>query len=553
MLVYISHVQPLVKMTAVTSHGVYLLVTLLVAAASARLVFLGQQPFRAYVSRATLPGRTFYQLFAVDMQTGSSNGISYHTVEGWPAFFLNSTSGLLVTAETLPKSGPSEYRLVIEARSSAQMTATANISINVIQESDTTPRFEHSQYQARISESLPISRWFTVIRAFSLVKRTVTRHYILIGGNTNNSFAINSSTGVLRVNMALDRERTRSYSLTVRYIEDVASIDVGVMVAIQDENDNAPQFPRMLYNISIRENVAVNSSVVNASATDPDFAENGTISYILNGGSNSDFELDPRTGEIRTVVSLDYERQFQYQFQVTAFDGGSPSLSSTVTILVNLMNVDDECPRFENPIFFPEIPDRPIQTVGMVIVNVAAYDPDGFSNITYAVISGNEDGLFSLNSTTGVVTLARVGPALGGQYTLNVSASDLTCVNETFAPVEIRIENANNHTPRFVTPCRAELEENPPMNTQVITLVAMDDDLNDPVTYSLVSHTNLFDIDNNGVVRTVASPEMYDRESQDRFQVGVTASDRGNRQDFCLLVITLRPKLSADTRKTKEV
>ena len=371
-----SHVQPLVKMTVLTSHGVYLLVTLLAAAAGARLAFLGQQPFRAYVSRATLPGRTFYQLFAVDMQTGSSNGISYTTVEGWPAFFFNSTSGLLVTAETLPQSGPSEYTLVIEARLSAQMTATANISIIVIQESDTTPRFEHSQYQASISESLPVSTWFTVIRAFSLVKRSITQHYILIGGNTNNSFAINSSTGVLRVNMALDRERTSSYSLTVRYIEDVASIDVSVMVTIQDENDNAPQFAQMLYNISIREDVTVRSSVVSASATDPDFAENGMVSYVLDGGGNSDFELNPSTGEIRTVVPLDYERQFQYQLQVTAFDGGSPSLSTTVTILVNLMNVDDECPRFENPVFFPEIPDRPIRTVGMVIVNVAAYDPD---------------------------------------------------------------------------------------------------------------------------------------------------------------------------------
>ena len=119
--------------------------------------------------------------------------------------------------------------------------------------------------------------------------------------------------------------------------------------------------------------------MVNASATDPDFAENGMVSYILDSGANSDFTLDQHTGEICTVTSLDYERQSQYQFQVTAFDGGSPSLSSAVTILINLVNVDDECPRFENPVFFQEIPDLTTRTVGMVIVNVVAYDPDGFS------------------------------------------------------------------------------------------------------------------------------------------------------------------------------
>ena len=518
-----------------------LLVSLLVTTASARLVFLGQQPFRAYVSRATPPRRTLYQFFAIEEQTGSLNGISYSTVGDSATFSLNSVSGLLLITETLPLSGPTEYTLVVRASSPGQATAAANIRIIVIPESDLAPRFEHSQYQVSISEALPVSRPFAVIRAF-VPTGSVIQHYSLFESNTN-SFAINSNTGLLRIETPLDRERTSSYSLTVRFVEDRTSVDVNVEVSIEDENDNAPQFSQMLYNVTIREDVAVNSLVVSASATDPDFEANGTVSYFLDGSVSTLFRLDQNTGEIHTAASLDYEQQNQHQFRVTALDGGNPSMNSTVTVFVNLINVDDECPRFESPIFFQEVecnPGRCALSVGMTILTVVASDPDGFSGVTYAIMSGNEDGVLALDPTTGVVTLARVVDSnTRGKYTLNVSASDLSCINQSFVPVEIGIGNVNNFSPRFTRPCTAELEENPPINTEVVTLVATDDDINDVITYSLVSSTDLFHIDSSGVVRTTAPPEMYDRENRAQFQVGVTASDRGNRKDYCILTVTL--------------
>jgi len=302
-------------------------------------------------------------------------------------------------------------------------------------------------------------------------------------------------------------------------------------------------FRRCLYNVTIREDVAVNSLVVSASATDPDFEANGTVSYFLDGSVSPLFRLDQNTGEIHTAALLDYEQQNQHQFRVTALDGGNPSMSSTVTVFVNLINVDDECPRFENPIFFQEVECNPgscTLSVGMTILTVVASDPDGFSGVTYAIMSGNEDGVLALDPTTGVVTLARVVDSnTRGKYTLNVSASDLSCINQSFVPVEIGIGNVNNFSPRFMRPCAAELEENPPINTEVATLVATDDDINDVITYSLVSSMDLFHIDSSGVVRTTAPPETYDRENRAQFQVGVTASDRGNRKDYCILTVTL--------------
>ncbi len=514
------------------------------------LAFLGQTPFRVYISRATPPFTQLYQLFAINPEDGSSLDITYRLVEGATyesiqLYHVYPPTGVLTNFEFLPQNGPLQYDLVVEAGLGEQ-TAIANVSVIVVPESDTTPRFEHSQYDVSISEGLAVDYPFTVVRAFSLDPSTSTHHYSIVSGDTGGDIAISSDTGVLRVNRALDREKTDSYSLTVRYVEDTTSIDVAVEIIILDENDHAPLFSNVLYNVTRNEDLSLETIVVTVTATDPDADQNGRVSYSLHPSVNSTFSLDQLTGEIRTIASLDYERQLQYQFTVTAYDSGKPRLSSVATVLVNLVNIDDECPRFQNPVYIQELPYDPLNnllpTPGMEVLTVVASDPDKFSNVTYTIVSGNGDHLFSLDSTTGVITLDVVDPDPRGQYDLAISASDHSCINQSFARVEIGIGNVNDHSPEFQTVCLAEVRENPPLGTEVVVLEASDNDIgvNGLITYSLLTSKALFIINpSNGVVRTNATPEMYDRETTATFQVGVTATDGGNRQDYCLLTITL--------------
>ena len=512
--------------------------------ACTEIIFLGQQPFRAYISLASIQGQTIYQLYAVELPTGVSNAITYRiTQNSRPPLFqvLPQTGQLQYTSGSLALT---QYTLTVSAMSNTQ-SADANVTVIVIIESDSTPRFEQAEYIINVPEDIPVDAAFSIVRAFSPNTDTTASTYSIVGGNTDSDITIESTTGLLRANRALDRERTDSYTLAVRYVSGASPIDTAVNIHVLDINDNSPQFSESFYNISIPETTG--SFVVNASATDRDLGDNGTLSYSLDPSASSTFSLDATTGRVMVIASLDYECQPQYYFTVTAMDDGSPPTSTTVTILVNLMNIDDECPQFENPVFISEVQYDPdnnaVPSFDMTLVTVKAYDPDGLGAITYSLESPtSSSNVLALNNMTGVISLSRIDPSIRGLYILNVSASDNSCIRQSFVPVEIAIGSRNGHSPQFPSECTATMYENPPLGTEVVTLNAVDEDIgvNGIITYSLLTQTGLFTINpSSGTVSTIASPSAYNRENQSQFYVDVIARDGGNRQDYCQLTITL--------------
>ncbi len=510
--------------------------------ASAELTFLGQEPNRAFVPQTIQERGTVYQFFVIDTSSNEMpTGVTFSSsLTNLFPFLLDPLTGELVMNSLITEE---EYFIVVQATSSDSITIATNITIVVVPISDTRPRFEHNLYEIDISENLPQSSPFSAIRAFSLTLNPSSQEYSIVAGNTDGDFSINSGNGLLRVNEILDRERTSSYQLTIRYVDDLAFVDTSVEVSIQDVNDEAPQFSRSLYNVTVAETLPLGSTVLTIDATDDDVGTNAMVMYSFDATASITFSLNQTDGVLRTISQLDYERQPRYQFSITVQDGGTPQLTSVTTVLVNLINIDDECPRFENAVFIEELPYDISGTppgVGTEILTVMATDPDRFSDVTYSVISGSTPVL-ALDSATGVISLASTSDDPRGQYTLNVSASDQNCINKSFVRVEIGIGNVNDHSPRFESDCTAIIEENPVIGTQVATLLATDDDIgfNGLVTYTLLSGTELFEIDASGVVRTIAPPETYDRELQSTLLAGVTATDGGGRQDYCLLTVTL--------------
>ena len=510
-----------------------------------QLQFLGEQPFRAYASRSTTLGQIIYQLFAEDSSSGEARGITYSISQETDAsssrhFALSSDTGELRLGPFL-FSSLAEHLLIIEAQSAAPNVATvqATLQVVVVAESELVPRFERQSYNLSLPENLMVDQPFSIIRAFPLTP--VSSHsYSVIGDTSAGSFSINITNGLLSLTRSLDREQVDQYSLTIRFSFNDRFIDVGVAVSVLDTNDNYPRFGELIYNVTVSEDSELSSSVLTVSAVDPDSGSNGALRYLLQPANAADFSLDSQTGVLSISSVLDYERVSRYQFTVTAVDGGSPPMSTEVNVIINVGNVDDECPRFDNPLYIADIHASQLMP-GMLVLTVSARDPDGFdaSRITYAIISSSVDGdAFSLSQATGDITITNV---TRGQYSLNISASDGSCSLRSFTWVEIRIIDTNNHSPMFDTPCNAMLQENQPLGAEVVILTATDADtgVNGEVTYSLLD-TSHFSIDSHsGIVTTNQNSSRYDRETQGVFQVGVVASDGGLRQDYCLLTITL--------------
>ncbi|VCW97907.1 unnamed protein product, partial [Gulo gulo] len=115
-------------------------------------------------------------------------------------------------------------------------------------------------------------------------------------------------------------------------------------VMILDVNDHSPTF--MSFPIAhIKEDAAVGSLVHHISAQDPDEGRNGRVTYsILSGNENMAFTLDESSGLLTTTCPLDYEIKSQHILTLLALDDGTPALSSSQTLTITVLDVNDEAP-----------------------------------------------------------------------------------------------------------------------------------------------------------------------------------------------------------------
>ena len=506
------------------------------------LQFLGQLPFTSYVSRASPPGNTIYTFVAVSTTDSRPNGISYSLVEGsydQNVFEIDAHTGHLVILRYLPLQ---KWVLLVQADKGSEKV-TANLSVVVLPEYNVSPVFEQNNFIFNLSEYTSINSLFAVVRAFSLDPESGEHSYSIASGNTGNDLAINVTTGVLSVARELDYETTTYYHLVVQYSDTVHEVSVSVEVQVIDENDNHPQFSEVLYEATLSEDQLEGASVLSVLASDRDSAANGMVRYsIAEGGVG--FEIGRVSGEVITTTSLDYEQESVHNFTVVACDSGVPTLSSTVIVVVTVSNVDDECPVFESEYYSVTLfPGSPSVEVGMVIqvMTVHAIDPDGLSEVTYSLVSGSHNGALHLDLNTGAITLTDASPNI---YTLYIAACDATCEDQSIIEVVINIDGSNNHTPQFNGQCGAEIMENSASGTIVTTLQATDSDdgVYGELTYAFTDETDespLFSLDATTGDVTLSSDALLDREVQSFHVMGVTATDGGNKQAFCLLNITV--------------
>ena len=512
---------------------------------SQSLQFLGQEPYTAYVSRGARPGYVFYRFFTEIV----SDSVTYSLVQSDPdELFAISASGELSLRTWLPLSNL-DYHLVVQARSPGAAGADANITISSVSQSQTRPIFEHNSFTAVVVENRPSNTLVTVIRAFSLdpYSTDTARSYSIFGGNQNCAFSIDSQTGVLSTATLLDREQQASYTLTIRYTDSAGYVEIHVQVSILDVNDNAPTLSEALYVFNVSEAVPPNSIIGSVLVTDFDSGANGQFSYTLSGPSTSDISITT-DGQLIIQHSLDYEQQELYRVDVMVTDMGMPSLNSSAVVLVNVLNIDDECPLFSSLVYAKEIPFPNLSSpppIG-VVLTVTAFDPDKLTAVTYTIISGNDAGFFTIDVNSGDISLVDNSGSIRGQNLLNVTASDLNCHNTSSISVVINIGITNNHQPILNTAtCVGTLVENSPPDQVVTTLVANDGDFGPggDVEYAIVNSVGQFELftvnPKTGEIKTVESTTEYDREETAGYKIGVTATDGGFRQDFCLIDIQL--------------
>lgn len=221
----------------------------------------------------------------------------------------------------------------------------------------------------------------------------------------------------------LDRENVSEYRLNVSVIDNgipPLSSNAVLRIFVIDVNDHRPIFSQDLYEVSVYENVTVNSTVLRVHARDLDSSTAGGIVYSIEEGNyNSTFVLNSTSGEIKLARSLDFEDTKQYSILIKARDTFIPnnsmdiigsanyssvSLFSHANVSLTILDVNDNPPRFVRD-FYSVLISENLQA-GSLVARVNATDQDSGENavIAYKILASSLLAeLFVINSSSGEV------------------------------------------------------------------------------------------------------------------------------------------------------
>ena len=339
--------------------------------------------------------------------------------------------------------------------------------------------------------------------------------YVIADGNDGGAFRVDTATGALIVLSGLDRERRAHYPLVV-VVSDSGrvprSASTTVHIAVQDINDNAPAFERARYSVSVAESVRVNTTLLRLAASDADAGVNADITFSI-VPTDDRFSVDPRSGVVIVARPLDRERHAHHRVVVMATDGcRRRPLSASAVIEVEVTDVNDNAPAFQPPAVHVRV--REDAPVGSIVAVVTAADPDqGSSGVVRYQLQGRGADHFEMDRLTGAVRIAApLDFETRSLYNLTARAKDRgepSLATRAHVVIEVVDVDENLHAPLFSDfVVEAEIAEDRPRRSEVMTLTARDDDVNNPatvpadyaVTYSIRGGTGIgrFTIDNNG-------------------------------------------------------
>ena len=360
---------------------------------------------------------------------------------------------------------------------------------------------------------------------------------------SNVPFKIAQTTGLLSQNGAFNYESETYYLFHVvaeaTYDGVTYTAVTSVFVKIEDINDNEPVFKGAL-NVSIPENILVGEHFFTVTATDGDApgTSNSLVQYSIRGSNK--FAINPNTGVLSVIQSLDYESQQEYQVTVTAFDKGAPVQSAEQAYTIFVLDSNDNRPKFPSQNYRVSIrEDASIQTE-ITCINATDADRGENAKIEYNLVSAEEGfaNIFSVSASGCIYYIGGTGDLdreTKSSYEFILKATDKGSPSLTgYTNVIIDISDVNDNNPLFANSLyNLQLSDKTPSGTNVIRLVANDLDagLNGVITYTITDGNlgNSFRLLSNGQLQTATTLDL--NSTPDKFSLTIRAEDRAPALD----------------------
>ncbi|KAF7244105.1 Protocadherin-23, partial [Varanus komodoensis] len=441
------------------------------------------------------PGFLVMQILADDADLGPPLRYSF-AEDGNPGktFAIDQYKGIISLVKALDFEDIGQFELLISVSDSVYQT-TEKLLILILDVNDNPPLFAQDAYQVMIPELRSIDTSLLTMYATdrdSECNGKITYKII----SSSDAFSIDPQNGSLFLVAPLTYEDKNSVIQLLVEARDsgnppLAAIS-SVVVEIQDVNNYTPLFSMSSYNLSVNENVSIGERLFTFSATDHDRTyPNSYVEYSIIGGNGSSiFHVEngitgpefpeKLIGNLVLRSALDRERSSSYQLLILASDHGTPSLNSTATVSITVLDINDNPPVFTNLEYHVHVRENILVGSHITAVSASDYDAGSNADITYSIVAGNDKGQFRLDGKTGSLDLVKaLDYEETTKFSLTIQASDggTDIKNVAFAVIFINILDANDYAPVFVFPSLdCGIHENLPAFSYVCTVSALDFD-----------------------------------------------------------------------------
>uniref|UniRef100_A0A668V888 Cadherin domain-containing protein n=1 Tax=Oreochromis aureus TaxID=47969 RepID=A0A668V888_OREAU len=427
------------------------------------------------ISESSLTGERYFLPVAVDGDIGS-NSVKTYKLSQNEHFSLDMQSGgehgvsaELVLQKALDREKQSVINLILTAVDGGKppRTGSLQIHVNVIDVNDNIPAFSKLLYKVRVKENATPGTLVIKLNATDLdegMNSKILYSFIKRGNiDPSNMFDLNSETGEITVKGGLDYEETPAYEVRVQATDRGTvprSAQAKLLIEIIDANDNAPQISVTSLMTPVKEDAELGTIVALITVSDKDGGKNGVTSCKVVGSAPFNLKSNYKSDYSLVVDGLlDRESTSVYNVTITATDEGAPPLSSNKVITVHVSDVNDNAPKFMEPVINAYVKEN--SPTGSVIYTVNAFDDDLDVNakVIYTLLDSSlksipVSSVVNINSETGdIVSLQSFNYEELKTFQFKVQATDSGVPPlSSNVTVNVLILDENDNSPTILAP-----------------------------------------------------------------------------------------------------
>ena len=459
-------------------------------------------------------GYLLITISATDQDTGADGIIVYSLYNPFVPFFINSTTGDVYTTRSFDYDTEEmlNFTVHIVATDGSNRNATTYFTVELVDINEHSPVFTEAEFIVMVDENVEVGRVVKNIVATDQDRSSLygSIKYFITSSDEALPVAL-SQLGNLSISSNLDYEDGNNiYQFTVAAFDggNLTSIPANVTLIVLNVNDETPYFINRHLNFSVNENEAGQIAALSANDRDGNLT---TLSYHF-VGEYPKFMLT-LDGMLSPMSPLDAEEITIHYLQVVAND--SAHISNILEITINVENVNDNYPVFEQSNYFVKVDED-----DRFEFLIKASDSDLgelFGTISHYEILGDVPFNVIVNADRfGVLTNTERFDFEKDEclHQFEVTAYDNAGrSSEVPATISVQVINLNDNPPEFIGLSKTPtIEENTVTNiTRVLILdtdfdehnCTTDSDLQ-PLTYS-VADSSSYDIFNDGTLYNVLS------------------------------------------------